>query len=563
MRFWQQLTRLRHTYTNLLDRQRAYTLLYLSFGIFVLAALNLLLVLTGFVQVAETDAIAILLVMLVGVVLYLLTQWGYVRAASYLMALLFMLAPYFALARETLPGTYLSVALGVVVVGTLLRWGELLLVATIASFAFVRFYNQNSAALNVFDAVLLPLSLIFVLVLLQIVYSNNIQRLLGVFSSDVLQVRRATAFMQGYHPNMAERDLLANAINVLRDDLHFTFAQVFLLGPDGDISRRVYSSLGLDQIADEENVRPEQLGGVREVLRTRSELMLTPSSDRLLRQHMLPGVLAGVLLPLRAGDEVVGVLDVQSEALVTFTDVQLDAIRLLTTQLSNALLQSRRYQNMANEIEEQRQVLAYQRNRLRELERAETRFSAQAWADYFDQRMGGQVLGYNLNLLSDEVSSATELNATMHKSLQTRDLTIEVDGSVQYISLPIVTGDQVLGVLSITLPANRLINQRQQEMMRNVMQRLALALENRRLIERTQAQAWREAKANEVAGRLLSTTDIQTVLRIAAEDFNEALGAVQTHIDLQPETLRPRTLATRTAEVPPLQPSDEQSEVTS
>jgi hypothetical protein len=63
-------------------------------------------------------------------------------------------------------------------------------------------------------------------------------------------------------------------------------------------------------------------------------------------------------------------------------------------------------------------------------------------------------------------------------------------------------------------------------------------LENKRLFEQSRAQALRESKANQVGNLLLSSTDIETVLNLAAQNFNEALGAVQTKIHLQPETRR-------------------------
>ncbi len=54
------------------------------------------------------------------------------------------------------------------------------------------------------------------------------------------------------------------------------------------------------------------------------------------------------------------------------------------------------------------------------------------------------------------------------------------------------------------------------------------------LFEQTQAQAFRERKATEVANMLIGATDVRSVLERAAETFNEALGAVSTRITLQP-----------------------------
>ena len=70
--------------------------------------------------------------------------------------------------------------------------------------------------------------------------------------------------------------------------------------------------------------------------------------------------------------------------------------------------------------------------------------------------------------------------------------------------------------------------------LRIVTSRLAVALESNRLFEQTQAQAQRERKASEIGSLLLSVTDIDAVLNLAAENFNEALGAVHTRVVLDP-----------------------------
>jgi GAF domain-containing protein len=70
-----------------------------------------------------------------------------------------------------------------------------------------------------------------------------------------------------------------------------------------------------------------------------------------------------------------------------------------------------------------------------------------------------------------------------------------------------------------------------------VAERLALALENTRLFEQSQSQALRERKASEVATALIGATDVRVVLNMAAEQFKDALGAVNTRIYIQPETL--------------------------
>jgi len=112
---------------------------------------------------------------------------------------------------------------------------------------------------------------------------------------------------------------------------------------------------------------------------------------------------------------------------------------------------------------------------------------------------------------------------------------VESSGDTQVINVPITFRDHTLGAMSFTIAKGEEIGARQLEMARVVSNRLALALENTRLFEQSQAQVQRERKASELGNLLLGSTDVSAVLNLAAESFNEALGAVQTRIYVERE----------------------------
>src|SRR5678816_910150 len=107
---------------------------------------------------------------------------------------------------------------------------------------------------------------------------------------------------------------------------------------------------------------------------------------------------------------------------------------------------------------------------------------------------------------------------------------IETAGDEQIVNVPITFREQTLGAMSFAVPKGQQLSERQVEMARIVAERLALALENTRLFEQSQAQAIRERKASEVSGLLIGATDVYSVLNLAAQNFNEALGAIHTRI---------------------------------
>jgi hypothetical protein len=47
----------------------------------------------------------------------------------------------------------------------------------------------------------------------------------------------------------------------------------------------------------------------------------------------------------------------------------------------------------------------------------------------------------------------------------------------------------------------------------------------------------REQKASEITSQLIGSTDVRAVLDLAADQFREALGAVNTRIFIQPDVV--------------------------
>jgi len=65
-----------------------------------------------------------------------------------------------------------------------------------------------------------------------------------------------------------------------------------------------------------------------------------------------------------------------------------------------------------------------------------------------------------------------------------------------------------------------------------ISERLALALDNLRLFEQAQVIARREQLASQIGANLQAKTDIDSLVTVAAEAFQEALGASRTNVRL-------------------------------
>jgi K+-sensing histidine kinase KdpD len=204
-------------------------------------------------------------------------------------------------------------------------------------------------------------------------------------------------------------------------------------------------------------------------------------------------------------------------------------MKLIALQLSVSLGHLRLVETLRQDMKDQQDIVMRQRDRLRQFEREDRQAILGAWSNYMRER-GEAILGFDMNEQNLSMIPAAEIDDTIRQALENGEVVTREMGDRQQVSVPVLLRGQVLGAVSIDLPANRPLTRRQTEMIISVVQRLALALDNKRLFEQSQAQAQRESKASEIASLLITSTSVETVLELAAESFNDALGAIQTHI---------------------------------
>jgi GAF domain-containing protein len=74
-------------------------------------------------------------------------------------------------------------------------------------------------------------------------------------------------------------------------------------------------------------------------------------------------------------------------------------------------------------------------------------------------------------------------------------------------------------------------------LLQTLTEQLGAALESARLYQDTQRRAARERILREISDRMQGAADMETLMRIAAEELNKALGASRTYVRLGTEAL--------------------------
>lgn len=466
---------------------------------------------------------------------FVLVHRGQYLAVAYGIVALGMISLYPIATGELDTSAVFAIALPLVSAGMLLGWRSTLLtlLVTLALMSQTSLFAPTvSTNLEDFLAIALILSL---MAFLMIVFGTNIQTAAANSLKELGSLREMIAVTLNHEAVRDEVELARDVIDLMRDQLGFPFARLFMV-ENGEIRQRIQTGLNRKQMTVDSDFDLNSACGVYEAMRSNQVVNLNLQSSDALRSHLLQGTRGALAVPISFENEVIAVLDVQSEDLETFEQGDINLIRFVAQDLGTALGQGHRLTELRKELNEQEITMQRQTEKLLSYERRERQATTQAWVNYLKQR-GMDYMGFDINSSMDEPNPAVALTDDLQPAIQTGEISLRYEGEQQILSVPIILRGYTLGAMSFRVPeGSQTIGPRQQELIRSVVQRLGLALENKRLFEQSQAQAQRESKANEVGSLLLSSTDIDTVLKMAADSFNQAMGAVQTQIRLRPES---------------------------
>ncbi|MBN1876233.1 MAG: GAF domain-containing protein [Anaerolineae bacterium] len=209
-------------------------------------------------------------------------------------------------------------------------------------------------------------------------------------------------------------------------------------------------------------------------------------------------------LPLVTGERLLGVLDIQSTEEAVFTDVNVNMLLGLVSQVAVAI-------DNARLIMEVQEVAESQRRAYGELSRA-------AW----EELSRSQDLGYLARDTGLLVSASGQWQSELIQAKQQGEI-VQVDASTVVVPVK-VRGEQALGVVKFRKPDGAgEWTPRQVALLETLSDRLGQALESARFYEDTQRAATREQLLREISERVRNAVDVDSVLRTAVQEIGRVL----------------------------------------
>lgn len=295
--------------------------------------------------------------------------------------------------------------------------------------------------------------------------------------------------------------LLDTTVHAVSDKFNFYHTGIFILDDEKEwaILRSASSDGGKRMLARGHRLAVGQVGIVGYVAKMGApRIAFDVGEDAVwFNNPDLPDTRSEMALPLKAENEVIGVLDVQSVQSQAFTDEDITTLQLMADQLAIALYNTRLLEAMEGAIEELRQV--------------QIEYTRQGWA-----RMAARTRALAYEYDRVEVNSVPPLPVPLDLQEGRVDMKMFKDGARPVVMEAMRAGDRVVGYIGLSDP-DRVWAEEELELISSVTEQVALALDNARLFE--------EAQRNERQQVLISR-----VLQVAANPEEAQAETILTQI---------------------------------
>ncbi len=290
-------------------------------------------------------------------------------------------------------------------------------------------------------------------------------------------------------------ELAGRVANLITDHFGYYYAALFLVDELGE-QAWLYSATGEAGRVLKENKHHLRVGGnsmVGMAVSTRkARVALDVGAEPVRFQNpLLPYTRSEIALPLTVGDRVLGALDVQSTKAGAFGPQEIDTLEGMANQVAVALENARLFENA------QKSLL--------EMEAIQRQYVADAWKPVAESQ---------------------------HLEYQLGDA--ELAPNQPRLEVPLALREAVIGKIDLAGEAEWTPEQR--NLIETVASQAALALENARLVEQSQAAAQREHQLAEITSKIWTATSIEGILQTAVRELGHALDANEATIELKMDT---------------------------
>ncbi len=385
-------------------------------------------------------------------------------------------------------------------------------------------------------------------------------RLLSESQQTALQFETAAEIARDISSSLDLDELLLKAVDLIRARFDFYHAAVFLQDLPGEfvVIREATGEAGaqMKRMGHKLGIGSKSVVGF---VAGKGELLVVNDTSRdatYFANPLTPKTRAEAAIPLKVGDRILGVLDVQSNQAYAFSNDNLRILQILADQLAIAVINTELFAETQEHLAQHRLLHHIT--------------TTAASGTTLDEALQSAVNGLQVTLGGDRVSilladrekkilevkaavgyaedvfvlriplgnGITGWAAAHRKTLRVNDVLQDIryiEGSPNTrseMAVPLLYRSELLGVLNVESEQLAAYAESDEELLGTLGGSLAAIIANARLLEQIRAQAERERILFEISDKIRRTTDMQTILETTASELTRALGVSSARIKL-------------------------------
>ncbi|HEU4745454.1 MAG TPA: GAF domain-containing protein [Anaerolineales bacterium] len=375
-----------------------------------------------------------------------------------------------------------------------------------------------------------------------------------------LQFETAAEIARDISSSLDLDELLEKAVELIRSRFDFYHAAIFLKDLPGEfvVIREATGDAGaqLKRAGHKLGIGSKSVVGY---VAGQGEPLIVNDTTRDTTYYanpLLPETRAEAALPLKVGDRIVGVLDVQSKQSYAFSDENLRTLQILADQLAIAVVNTELFAETQEHLAQHRLLhhittTAASGTTLDEaLQSAVNGLQVTLGGDRVSILLADRekktlevraAVGYASNVLDLRIplgNGITGWAASHRRTLRVNNVLLDtryIEGSPNTrseMAIPLLYRSELLGVLNVESEQFSAYAENDEELLGTLGGSLAAIIANARLLEQIRAQAERERVLFEISDKIRRTTDMETILTTTVSELTRAVGANSARIRL-------------------------------
>ncbi|MCK5861107.1 MAG: GAF domain-containing protein [Candidatus Hydrogenedentes bacterium] len=302
-------------------------------------------------------------------------------------------------------------------------------------------------------------------------------------------------------------ELLPIITKSISSTLNYYHVGIFLLNQQGDyaILRASNSTGGQKMIEENHHIQVGAEKPVGFVTHTGHPHIALDAGENAIRfdNPYLPETHSEIALPLIVNNKIIGALDVQSKKISAFNNEDSEILRALANQLAISIENAILFAKTERTLHEAQQAISF--------------YVQEEWSSYIATSTSSSYI------LQDEMMRPLDEKKETPEFVRAC-VTGEVAHSDQVLAIPIVLRGETIGVIGIETDEDKFWTEDELSIARTAAERMAITLENARLLEDAQRRASREQNIGEFSASISAVSNVEAVLKTAVEELGQRLS---------------------------------------